>query len=98
MSEPSSSSPFQDLFNGALWDYKYQTGTELVEHPFAKELEDCDSVHSISTVLQEQSHIFHESRGDDGKLLKSLKSSVDVLYALSISAILGELISLVHPK
>ena len=98
MSQPSSTFSFQDLFNAALQDYENQTGNRLVDHPFAKQLEACDSVDSTIAILQEQAQIFHEFRGDDGKLMKSLKSSVDVLYTLSISTVLGEGIGLVHPK
>ena len=93
MSRPSSS--FQDLFNAALQDYENQTETKLVEHPFAKQLEECDSVDSIVAILQEQAQTFRKFRGDDGKIMKSLKSSVDVLYTLSNSTILGEGIGLV---
>jgi hypothetical protein len=98
MSQPSSSSSFQDLFNAALQDYENQTGTKLVEHPFARQLQACDSVDSINAMLQERAQIFRRFRGDDGKIMKSLKSSVDVLYTLSISTVLGEGIGLVHPK
>ena len=93
MSRPSS---FQDLFNAALQDYENQTETKLVEHPFAKQLEECDSVDSIVAILQEQAQTFRKFRGDDGKIMKSLKSSVDVLYMLSNSTLLGEGIGLVR--
>jgi hypothetical protein len=95
MSQPSSTSSFVDLFNAALQDYENQTGTKLVEHPLAKQFQACDSVDSITAILQEQAQIFREFR-DDGKLMKSLKCSVDVLYPLSINTVLGEVISLVH--
>jgi hypothetical protein len=97
MSQPSSSSSFQSLFNAALQDYAEQTGTRLDDHPFAKQLENCNSVCSISSVLQEHARRFHECRGEDGKIMKSLKCAVDVLYGLSTST-LGEGISLVCPK
>ena len=94
MDQPSSS--FHDLFKAALLDYENQTGAKLIEHPFAKQLETCESVDSINAILQKQAQIFRKFRGDDGKIMKSLKSSVDVLYALS-STVLGG-IGLVHPK
>ena len=98
MSRPSSTLSFRDLLNAALQRHEIQTGIRLVEHPFAKELEACDSVDSITAILQEQAQKFREFRGDNGKTMKSLKSSVDVLYTLSNSTLLGEGISLVHPK
>jgi hypothetical protein len=96
MSQPSSS--FQTLFNSALKNYENQTGTRLIDHPLAKQLEACDSVDSITAILQEQAQIFRKFKGDDGKLMKSLKCSVGVLYMLSVSTVLGEGIGLVHPK
>jgi hypothetical protein len=96
MSQPSSS--FRDLFNVALQDYEIQTGTKLVEHSLARRFETCDSVDSIIVILQEQAQKFCEFRGGDGKLMKSLKFSVDILYPLSTSTILGEGIGLVYPK
>ena len=97
MSQPSSSSSssFQGLFNAALQDYENQTKTKLDQHPLANKLEACDSVDSIVAILQEQAQIFGGFRGDDGKTMRSLRSSVDVLYTLSNSTILGELIGLV---
>lgn len=97
MSQPISTS-FQDLFNAALQDYEIQTGTTLLDHPFATQLEACISAESITAVLQEQAQIFCKFRGDDGKLIKSIKSSVAVLYTLSNSAVLGQGICLVCPK
>ncbi|KAF8466108.1 hypothetical protein DFH94DRAFT_686226 [Russula ochroleuca] len=96
MSQTSSSSSFQDLFNVALQDYENKTGIKLVDDPFAKKFEKCDSVDSITAVLQEQAQIFRKFRGDDGKLMKSLKASVDVLYTLS-NTVLGGGIGLAFP-
>jgi hypothetical protein len=98
MSQSSFSSSFQDLFNAALEDYEIQTGTRLVDHPCAKQLEACVSVDSITAILQEQAQIFRNFEGDGGKVLKSLKCSVDVMYTLSVSTVLGEGIGLVRPN
>ena len=91
----SSSSSFKDLFNAALQDYENKTGINLVDNPLAKKLENCDSVDFITAIFQEQTQIFRKFR-DDGKLIKSLKSSVDILYMLS-DTVLGGGIGLVHP-
>lgn len=78
-------SSFQDIFNAALRDYQNQTGNNLIDHPFAKQLESCESVDSINAILQEQAQVFREFRGDDGKLIKTMKYSVNILYTLSMS-------------
>ena len=97
MSQSSSHSSFKDLFNAALQDYENKTGIKLVDDPLAKTFENCDSVDSITAIIQEQAQIFRKFKGDDGKLTKSLKASVDVLYTLS-NTILGGGIGLVHPR
>ena len=93
-----SSSSFQNTFDASLQNYQDQTGTRLAEHPLAKRLEECDSVDSIVDILQEQTQIFRKFRGDNGKLFKSIKSSVVILYTLSNSTVLGGGIGLVRPK
>ena len=65
-------------------------------HQLANELETCKSVDSIHAILKKQVQISRKSKGDDGKM-KSLKSSVDVLYAL-FRDVLGPGIGLVHQK
>ena len=91
----SSSSTFHTLFNTALQDYKDKTGTSLIDHPFAKRLETCESVSSITSILQEQAESFCEFRENEGKLMKAINSSIDVLYAPSINSALNEAIGLV---
>jgi len=95
MSQSSTSSTFQALFNAALHDYKDKTGTILIDHPFAKQLETCQSVNSITSIFQEQVQSFREFRENDGRLMKALNSSVDVLCAPSINSALNEAIGLV---
>ena len=98
MSRSSSPSTFQNLFNVALQDYKDKTGNSLVHHPFAKQLQECDSVESISTILEDQARVFREFR-DHGKLINSLKRVVDVLCSPFISTVLVDGIGLVvRPK
>ena len=98
MSQLSSSSSFQALFAAALQDYQNRTGISLVDHPIAKQLEECDSLDSIIAILRAQAKGFRESRGEDGKLMKSVKCSVDVLYILSMSTVLGEGVGVVRSK
>jgi len=94
-SSSSSSSSFQSLFTAAVQEYANQTGTTLDDHPLAGLLERCDSVDSISSVLQQHARRFSEFRGDDGKIMKSLKRAVHVLYMLSTSSVLGAGVGLV---
>jgi hypothetical protein len=90
MSQLSSSTTLRALFDAALQDYNDKTGNVLSDHPIAKQLETCESVDSIISILQEQARSFREFRENDGRLMKALNSSVDVLCAPSISSALNE--------
>ena len=94
MSQSSSPNNFPALFNAALQDYKDKTGNSLVDHPLAKQLEKCDSVKSVSTVLEEQARVFDKFR-DHGKLIESLKNLADILCSSLITNVLGSGINLV---
>ena len=94
MSRPSSTT-LRALFNAALQDYKDKTGNTLTDHPIAKQLEICESVDSITAILQEQARRFREFRENDGTLMKALNSSVDILCAPSISSAINEAVGLV---
>ena len=95
MSDPSASSRFQALFEAALHDYEKQTGIVLAKHPLAEQLQNCDSVESVTSILHEQAQAFSEFRGDD-KIMKPLKNALSVLDKLSATANLGEDIGLVR--
>ena len=95
MTDQSGSSRFRVFFESALHDYQNQTGTTLTNHPLAEKLQNSDSVQSVTAVLQEQARAFTEFRRDDGRLMKSLKGVVSVLYTLSASTALDEVIGLV---
>ena len=98
MGDQSQSSRFRALFDAALQDYQIQTGTALANHPLAEKLQHCDSIESITTVLEGQARAFSEFRGGDGRVMKSLKTVVSVLYTLSVGTDLGEAIGLVCSK
>ena len=98
MSYPSLPSSFRLLFEIAFQDYEKQTGTKLVGHPLAKEIQACDSIEAITTLFQQQIATFRNFKGADGKVIKPLKGSVHILYMLSISAALGEGIGVVRYK
>jgi len=93
-SHPSS---FKVLLDAALQDYEKQTGTKLPNHPFAKRLKKCDSVDSMASVLQDHAQAFLKFRGEGGKIMKTLKSTTQVLSTLS-DAVLGEGVGLVRPE
>jgi hypothetical protein len=85
MSDQLGSSHLQSLFDTALQDYKTKTGIVLDKHPFAEELQNCDSVESLTAVLNSQTEAFNQFREND-KILKPLKNTLSVLHKLSAAA------------
>ena len=94
MSDQSGSSPFQAVFESALQDYEKQTGISLANHPLAGQLQNCQSVESVTTLLQEEAQSFSKFR-ESGKIFKSLKGVVSTLSRVSAIAALGRAIGVV---
>ncbi len=92
-STSASSSNFQVIFNNALKAYQKRTKKDLLKHPFADQLEACDSPSSILTVLQQQVQDLDESQRNNEWLTKWLDPTVNVLHAFS--GILGEGVGIV---
>ena len=97
MGDQSGSSRFQVIFDSALRDYETQTGTTLANHPLAQQLQICQTVESISDLLQEQARALSEYRGSD-KIMKSLRSVVSLLSKVASTAALGRHFGLVCPR
>jgi hypothetical protein len=89
----SSSSNFQLIFNNALKVYEKRTKKDLLAHPLAAELQDCNSPGKIFAVLYQQIQGLDQSLGSDDRWTKWLDPTVNVLYMLFET--LGEGISLV---
>jgi len=94
MSDPSST--LESLFQAALQRYEKQTGEKLINHPLAEQLEQCNSVDSITEVLQKQGQAFKEFRRVESKVMKPLKGIVHILHMLSTNNTLRKAISLVR--
>jgi hypothetical protein len=91
MSASPESSGFASPFETAVKEYETQAGIKLVEHPLAKKLEKCDSVLSVTRVLEDHLQAFRRS---NGKMINSLKRIVHILRALSTCVFLNESIGL----
>jgi hypothetical protein len=96
MGDQLASSRFEALFEEALREYEKQTGTPLAKHPLAEQFQSCQSVESVTSLLQEQTQALSDFRGTD-KIMKSLKSLVSALSRVSAVAALGHNIGLVCP-
>ncbi|KAI0265231.1 hypothetical protein BGY98DRAFT_1103165 [Russula aff. rugulosa BPL654] len=89
----SSSSNFQLIFNNALKAYEKRTKKDLLAHPLAAELQNCNSPRNILDVLHQQVQGLDRSMSSDDRWTKWLDPTVNVLYMLSET--LGKGISLV---
>jgi hypothetical protein len=76
---------FLSLYESALQAYEKNAGVVLAEHPLALHLQSCDSVESMTSVLQGQVQAFGEFKGSE-RVMKTIKSTVSVLTKLSSTA------------
>jgi hypothetical protein len=88
-----SADNFKAIFQAALNDYQTVTGKSLDSHPFATQLDSCDSPQAVSNVLRTQAQAFSNSRKRNEKLMAWLDPTVNILF--TFSATLGEGIGLV---
>ena len=93
MNDHPGSAWFRLLFKDALQEYENQTDIALAKHPLAEQLQHCDSVESVSAVLEEQVCAYGKFPGSE-RIINSLNSTVSILYIPSASVNLG----LVRPK
>ena len=90
--DPSADS-FTAIFRAALDEYQLVTGKCLDSHPFATQLDTCDSPEAVSAVLRTQAQAFSRFCKGDETLMAWLDPTIKIL--LMLSAMLGERIGLV---
>ena len=95
MADPSGSPHFQALFESALQAYQTKTGITLAEHALAVQLQSCNTVESITTLVQGQAQAFSNYRESD-RIMKSIETTVLILTPLSAAAPLANAVGLVR--
>jgi hypothetical protein len=93
-SAATSSTNFELIFNNALKAYEKRTKKDLLSHPLAAELQNCNSPSAILAVLHQQVQELDPSPSSDDRWTKWLDPTVNVLQTLSET--LGEGASLVR--
>ncbi|KAF8259597.1 hypothetical protein EI94DRAFT_1706993 [Lactarius quietus] len=88
MSTPLSS--FKSILDEALSEYKKNTGMELLDQPLASEVQHCDTVAAVLTILQDQAKAFQQFEDGDQRLMKWIGPSVQVLFAFSGTLGMGD--------
>ena len=89
----SSTDNFKAIFRAASNEYERVTGKCLDSHPFATQLDTCDSPEAVSTLLRTQAQAFSRFCKGEEALITWLDPTIKILSMLS--AILGEGIGLV---
>ncbi|KAF8257642.1 hypothetical protein EI94DRAFT_1270084 [Lactarius quietus] len=95
MSTPLSS--FKSILDEALSEYKKNTGIELLDQPLASEVQHCDTVAAVLTILQDQAKAFQQFEDGDQRLMKWIGPSVQVLFAFSGTLGMGDHAGLTFP-
>ena len=97
MAHQSQSARFQALIEPALQVYEKKAGVSLAEHPLAIILQSCDTVEAITGLLQDQAQAFRDLQGSD-KIMKSIRTTVSILFKISSTASLADAFGLVRQK
>ncbi|SRR6266851_2059730 len=93
----SESTRFRAHFESALQAYQKTTGITLAEHQLAVRLQNCHSIDSITTLFKYEAPSFSDLQGGN-RIMKSIENTVSILYRLSATASLGDVIGLVCQK
>jgi hypothetical protein len=85
---------FTAIFNAAAAEYQRVTKKRLDTHPFAAQLDTCDSPDAVSNIFRTQAQAFSVFREGDERLMTWLDPIVHILLFI-FSGTLGEGIGLV---
>jgi hypothetical protein len=86
--DPSISN-FISIFNAASETYKKLTKHDLYSHPFATQLDGCNSPADVLDVFRTQAEAFQEFRKGDERLMKWLDPIVNILTKFSATVAAG---------
>jgi hypothetical protein len=76
---------FRALFASTLQGYKKNTGISLAEHPLTLQLQNCRSMESIASLMQDQMQTSSDV-GENDRLIGSIKKAISILSTLSATA------------
>ena len=82
MADQSGPARLKALFESALQAYEKETRVSLDQHPLAVNIQHCQSVDRITTLLQGQVQSFNDFRETD-RMMRAIKITVSNLTPLS---------------
>jgi len=99
MADQSGSTRFRARFESALQAYQETTGVTLAEHPLTAQLRNPRSAESesIRTILKCEARASSDLLGSD-RTMRSIESTVSMLFTLSAAASFGDAIDLVRQQ
>jgi len=100
MTHRQASDRFQALLESALQEYEKQAGVILAGRKDSlaiQELQLCNSIDDITTLLQARTQAFNDVQQRD-RILRSIRATVAVLNPISVVASLADDVGLVKPK
>ena len=97
MADQSRSTSFLALYGSALQAYEKNAGIPFAEQPLALQLQGCDSVESMASVLQGQAQALGEFQGSD-RVIKIIKGILSILTRLSSTTSLAVDMGLVRQQ
>ena len=97
MANQPGSVRLQALFDSALRDYEKKTNVTLSKHPLAVQLQSCDSVDDITSLLQRKAEAFGDFQARS-RMMKALRATVSILAPLSKAFSLADDFGVVRQK
>ena len=99
MTDQPASARFQALLESALRDYEKKAGITLAdwEDSLAIQLQRCQSIDDVTTLLQDKTQAFNDFRQRD-RIFKSIKATVSILTPISAITSVADDAGLVRQK
>lgn len=95
MMSSTHTSDIQSLFEAALSEYETRAGINLIKSELSSKLKTCTCAEDVIAVLQAHARAFQKYRGNRGTMVIRLKQAVNVLYNLSTSTVVGQVIGMI---
>jgi hypothetical protein len=89
MADHSPFTRFRARFESALRAYQQATGIILAEHPFTQQIQNLQSVDSVTAMLKHEARAASDLLGTD-RTMNSIESTVSMLFTLSVAASFGD--------
>jgi hypothetical protein len=96
MAHQAGPAHFPLLFDSALRAYQEKTGITLAEHPLTMQLQNRNSVESMTTTLLQGEPQAFSNFQERARITKSIKTTVSILTTPSATACLGDAFGLVR--